>query len=60
MVADWLDPIVSLIPYAGPILSFLCKILPEVYAFITNRVMKEWANGQAEAERYEKRAKGVS
>lgn len=50
----------SLIPYAGPILSFLCKLIPAVYAFITNRLMKEWANGQAEAERYEKGAKGIS
>ena len=58
--AKWLGKVLSVIPFVGPLLSFLCELIPEVYAFITNRLMKEWANGQAEAERHEKKARSLS
>lgn len=58
-VAKWLGKVLAFIPFVGPILQFLCELIPEVYAFVVNRIMKEWANKQAEAERHEKKAKKV-
>ena len=51
VIAKIISWALSLIPGVGPIISFICKLIPAIITFITTQVMLHWSNKKADAER---------